>query len=154
MQKWKHPPLIKIYEALGAVADGRIEVTGDQAKIYSSSGNKFYTVRYDPTTKSIMANDNGSFWKGYLGYPAIAFLMKIRVLPYEEEVGVLLKDINWKDINQHYKNDFDKTLGFILSSKSEAEKEVLNHFALRVDANIRTLHLNMLGAKVTPPEGY
>jgi hypothetical protein len=26
--KWRHPPLIKIYEALGAIADGRVEVNG------------------------------------------------------------------------------------------------------------------------------
>ncbi|MFZ1075166.1 MAG: hypothetical protein WAN50_02225 [Minisyncoccia bacterium] len=36
--KWKKPPVIKIYEALGAVADGRIEVDGNAAKVYSSSG--------------------------------------------------------------------------------------------------------------------
>lgn len=154
MKKWEHPPIIKIYEALGAVADGRVEVSGNEAKIYSSSGNKFYAVTYDPDIESIMANDNGSFWKGYLGYPAIAFLMKIGVLPYEEEIGVLLKDIKWKDINQQFKNDFDKTLDFILSSKSLTEKEALNHFAMKVDAHIRELNLSMLGAKVKPPEGY
>lgn len=154
MKKWEHPPIIKIYEALGAIADGRIEVTGNEAKIYSSSGNKFYTVSYDPDTQSIMANDNGSFWKGYLGYPAIAFLMKTEVLPYEEHIGGLLKDIKWKDINQQFKNDFDKTLDFILSSKSEAEKEALSQFAIRVDARIRELSLSVLGPKVKPPEGY
>ena len=41
MKKWKHPPIIEVYEALGAVADGRIELTQNEAKIYSSSGNKF-----------------------------------------------------------------------------------------------------------------
>jgi hypothetical protein len=151
---WEHPPIIKIYEALGAVADGRIEVNGNEAKIYSSSRNKFYVVSYDPSTESIMANDNGSFWKGYLGYPAIAFLMKTGTLPYEEEVGVLLMDIKWKDINQQFKNDFDKTLDFILSSKSEKEKEVLNQFASKVDTRIRELNLNILDPKVKPPEGY
>lgn len=154
MRKWEHPPIIKIYEALGAVADSRIEVAGNEAKIYSSSGNKFYTISYDPDTKAIMANDNGSFWKGYLGYPAIAFLMKIGVLPYEEEVGALLKDVKWKDINQQFNNDFNKTLDFILSSKSEIEKETLNQFATKIDAHIRELNLGMLGSKVKPPEGY
>jgi hypothetical protein len=35
--KWRHPPLIKIYEALGAIADGRVEVNGMTAKVYSST---------------------------------------------------------------------------------------------------------------------
>src|ERR1700733_3253094 len=61
--KWKQPPVIKIYEALGAVADGRVEVSGDTAKVYSSTGNKFYDVTYDPAEQAIMTNDNGSYWK-------------------------------------------------------------------------------------------
>jgi hypothetical protein len=40
MTFWKLPPIIKVYEALGCIADGRIHVDGDSAKVYSSSGNK------------------------------------------------------------------------------------------------------------------
>ena len=69
--KWEHPPIIKIYEALGAVADNRVELSENTAKVFSSSGNKFYDVSYDRDSNSIMTNDNGSYWKGYLGYPAI-----------------------------------------------------------------------------------
>lgn len=61
--KWKHPPITKIYEALGSVADERIELVGSSAKVYSSSRNKFYVVSYEPG--AIMANDNGSYWQGY-----------------------------------------------------------------------------------------
>jgi hypothetical protein len=154
MKKWKHPPIIKIYEALGSVADGRMEVMGNEAKVYSSSGNKFYTVSYDPDTESIMANDNGSFWKEYLGYPSIAFLMKIGVLPYDEKIGALLKDVKWKDINQQFKNDFDKTLDFILASKTPDEKDALNQFATKVESIVHELNLGMLGKKTKPPEGY
>jgi hypothetical protein len=35
--KWQHPPIIKIYEALGAIADGRVEINGMTAKVYSST---------------------------------------------------------------------------------------------------------------------
>ncbi len=42
--KWKHPSITKIYEALGAVADDRVLVSGNSAKVYSSSRNKFYNV--------------------------------------------------------------------------------------------------------------
>jgi hypothetical protein len=151
---WKHPPIIKIYEALGSVADGRVEVTGNTAKVYSSSRNKYYDVTYDPEKNAVMTNDNGSFWKGYLGYPAIAFLMKVGVLPYEESVGQLLSQIAWKDINQKFKNDFDKTLDFILSSKSEEEKVKLHDFVKQVDKKIQDLGLQILGKKIKPPEGY
>jgi hypothetical protein len=78
--KWKTPPDTKIYEALGTVADGRVKVEGNTAKVFSSSGNKHYDVEYDPKASAIMANDNGSYWNGYLGYPAIAFLMATNVI--------------------------------------------------------------------------
>lgn len=154
--KWKRPPIIKIYEALGAVADGRVETGGDlnSGKVYSSSRNKYYDVSYDLAKKEIMANDNGSFWKGYLGYPSIAFLMKIGVLSYDENIGNLLKDIAWKDINQKFKNDFDKTLEFILSSKSADEIQVLKDFTGKASEEIDKIDLGQLGKKVTPPDGY
>lgn len=72
-----------------------------------------------------MSNDNSSFYKGELGYPSIAFLMKLGVLSFDQDCANLLKGIAWKDINQKFKNDFEKALDFIL-----------------------------LGQKTTPPEGY
>jgi len=152
--KWRQSPIIKIYEALGAAADGRVEISGNTAKVYSSSRNKCYDVSYDPETQSIMANDNGSYWKDYLGYPSIAFLMKTGALPYDEKIGNLLKDIAWKDINQKFKNDFDKTLDYILSSKSEEEKKELKEFVRKVESEIKNLDLSYLGKKALPPKGY
>ncbi|MFA6315274.1 MAG: hypothetical protein WC648_02825 [Candidatus Paceibacterota bacterium] len=152
--KWKHPPIIKIYEALGSVADGRVEVDGNTAKIYSSSRNKYYDVLYDPNNGSIMTNDNGSYWKGYLGYPAIAFLMKIGSLSHDPDLAELLKGIAWKDINQKFKNDFDKTLEYILSDKTDDNRKQLEDYARKVDKEISDLNLNMLGKKVLPPDGY
>jgi hypothetical protein len=152
--KWKQPPIIKIYEALGTVADDRVEISGNTAKVYSSSRNKFYNVGFDLEQKAIMANDNGSYWKGYLGYPAIAFLMKIGVLSFDEKLASLLKGIAWKDINQKFKNDFGKTLEHILSSKSEEEKEILEEFVNKVNEEIKSLNLSYLGKKTLPPEGY
>jgi hypothetical protein len=154
MSKWSHPPIIKIYEALGSVADGRIEVDGNSAKVYSSSGNKFYNVSYDPEKKAIMTNDNGSFWKGYLGYPAIAFLLKKGILSYDEDTAKILENIKWKDINQKFKNDFDKTLDFILSPLTATQKDKLTFLVQKINKEISELDLSMLGKKVKPPEGY
>jgi hypothetical protein len=152
--KWKHPPIIKIYEALGAVADGRVEVSENNAKVFSSTRNKFYKVSYDPKEKSIMANDNGSYWKGYLGYPAIAYLFKVGVLEYKPELGELLKNISWKDINQKFKNDFDKTLDFILKPLTNIERNNLKEFTDKISKDINTMSLGHLGKKTMPPEGY
>ncbi len=136
------------------MADGRAEISGNTAKVYSSSGNKFYDVSFDDEQKAIMANDNGSYWKGYLGYPAIAFLMKIGVLSFDEKTASLLEGIAWKDINQKFKNDFDKTLECILDSKSDGEKEALKNFVEKISEEIKNLNLSYLGKKVLPPEGY
>ncbi len=152
--KWKQPPVIKIYEALGAVADGRVEVSGNSAKVFSSSGNKFYDVEYDPESQSIMTNDNGSYWQGYLGYPAIAFLLKIGVLEYKENLANLLKGIPWKDINQKYKNDFDKTLEHIQETLSPSERNDLLEYVQELNEKIVNLNLSLLGKKKLPPKGY
>ena len=152
--KWLPPPTTKIYEALGAVADDRIEISRTIGKVYSSSRNKYYDVAYDPEKQEIMTNDNGSYWKGYLGYPAIAFLMKIGVLSYDSSFGNLLKGVPWKDINQQFKNDFEKALEYILSSKSEKEKKLMHDFVIKVEEEIKKLDLGFSGKKVKPPAGY
>ncbi len=155
--KWHHPPITKIYEALGTVADDRVEVPADnlnQAKVYSSSRNKFYSIAYDPDMQAIMSNDNSSFWKGYLGYPSIAFLMKKGALSYDAVLGNLLKGVAWKDMNQKYKNDFEAALAEILSTKTEEERKKLAEYAEKVDAEIKALNLSYLGKKTLPPDGY
>lgn len=152
--RWKHPPVIKICEALGAMADGRVEVSGNSAKVYSSSRNKFYDVACDPASNSIMANDNGSYWQGYLGYPSIAYLLKIGALEYKPSMGELLKGIAWKDVNQKFKNDFDKTLDHILSPLSDSERQKLMDYVGELSLRIKELDLNLLGKKTLPPEGY
>lgn len=152
--KWKQPPVIKIYEALGAVADGRVEVSGNSAKVFSSSRNKFYDVEYDPESQSVMTNDNGSYWQGYLGYPAIAFLLKIEALEYRENLAALLQGIPWKDLNQRFKNDFDKTLEHIQETFSPSERNDLLEYVRELNRKIAALNLSLLGKKKLPPKGY
>lgn len=152
--KWTTPPDIKIYEALGAVADGRVKVNGNRAQVFSSSGNKFYDVEYDADSGSIMTNDNGSYWKGYLGYPAIAYLMSKSVLTYDTTLGSLMQGIAWKDINTKFKNDFQKTLEFICKDLFAETRESLYDYVRSVQREIVGLNLSLLGKKTQPPEGY
>ncbi|MFA4817385.1 MAG: hypothetical protein WC608_01510 [Parcubacteria group bacterium] len=154
--KWKFPPKIKIYEALGVVGDKRITVSRNKAKVFSSSGNKFYEIEYDPKSGSIMSNDNGSYWQGYLGYPSIAFLMSREKIKYEAKFAGLLKGIKWKDINSKFKNDFSKTEAYIKEDLirkgvniTEFENEITN-----IQEQIKTVKIGMLGKKKKPPQGY
>jgi len=154
--KWNIPPIIKIYEALGCIADERLEMKELEAKVYSSSKKKFYTIKYDPESNSIMCNDNASYYVGYLGYPAIAYLMKRGELDFSEKYAIALKGIHWKDINQKYKNDFNKTQRYV--NKLIIQKGVnLNEFKIflkKVLGQIKSKSLNLLGEKELPPKGY
>lgn len=155
--KWKVPPIIKVYEALGALADGRLEsVTATSAQVYSSSGNKYYDVTYDSKAGSIMTNDNGSYWQGYLGYPSITFLMQQEVLSFNETFAEALKGIPWKAWNTKYKNDFDKTLEAVDEhvAKNGSNPSDLRTFCENVVKEIEKLNLAKLGPCQKPPTGY
>lgn len=153
--KWKIPPKIKIYEALGSIADGRIEVEENKGKAYSSSRGKFYSIEYDCKNK-IMCNDNGSYWVGYLGYPAIAFLMVVGKVKYDSKFAEALRDIKWKDVNVKFKNDFDKTEEYVLNLVKERGFDVieLQIEVERIFEDIKKLDLGLLGEKTKPPTGY
>jgi len=108
-QSWKMPPLIKIYEALGALADGRVQLTDDhRALVASSDGAKIYEVEL--TGQVISANDNASYWQGYLGYPAIAVMIARGLLPADPAALSALRGIPWKELNHRFHNDYGRTL--------------------------------------------
>ena len=115
MARWSMPPPIKVYEAIGAIGDGRVRaVDNDPARsaweVGSSDGAKTYRVEVSADGREISSNDNASYWQGYLGYPAIAVLL-IRGL-YRPAANVIdaLAGIPWKEINRRFKNDYEKTL--------------------------------------------
>jgi hypothetical protein len=155
----KLPPKIKIYEALWSIADGRLEIwwlLENGGKCYSSSGNKYYVIQYDEASNAIMTNDNGSYRKWYLWYPAIAFLMKKWIISYDKKYGEALKGIKWKDINQKFANDFDKTADYIHEIIQSKGIDLIL-FLQEIDAiykQIENLHLSMLWQKIKPPQWY
>lgn len=153
---WKLPPTIKVYEALGCIADGRMEADGNTAKVFSSSRNKYYTVMYDPDQNAIMANDNGSYWQGYVGYPAIALLMQKGVLPFDPKVSQALGGIAWKDVNTAFKNNYTKTEQYV-AEKAAAHgvtADDLRRYAEKALHALSALRLQRLGDQTRPPEGY
>jgi len=102
--RWKIPPRIKVLEALGSIADGRIElVSENEARVTSSEGDRIYTVKWDGKL-GITSNDNGSVYRGYLGYPSIAFLMLKGILPFDKELAEALKGLPWRRLNEKFKS--------------------------------------------------
>jgi hypothetical protein len=110
-EAWKMPPPIKVYEALGAIADGRIRFEDEhRALVESSEGDKTYEVEISDDGREISSNDNASYWQGYLGYPAIAVLLMRGLYRPPANVIDALAGIPWKEINSRFKNDYDRTL--------------------------------------------
>lgn len=151
--KWEIPPINKVYEALGCIADERIKIDGDVAEVWSSDKSKSYIVKYDEKTNSIIANDNGSYWQGYLGYPSIAFLMLKGKIEYDTSMTDALKNIEWKKINTKFKNNYDKTNQYALElakkrgyNKEEIEKEIG-----KIYKQIEKLKIDILEPKIKPP---
>jgi len=114
MKKWKMPPPIKVYEALGAIGDGRIRALDSGAapngwEVVSSDGTKTYRVDISADGREISSNDNASYWQGYLGYPAIAVLMARGTLRASAKATRALAGIPWKELNRRFKNDYART---------------------------------------------
>ena len=163
--KRSHPPLIKFYEAIWCIADERIEIQDNnwlfdswviEAKIFSSSKQKFYTVKYSESENAIMMNDNWAYWKWYLWYTWIALLLQIGKLELKREFLSYLKWIKRKDINTKNKNDFDKT-------KQEVDEIIVSmwwdldwfqKYLSDLENKVRKLFLDMLWPKILPPEWY
>ncbi|MBV8356425.1 MAG: hypothetical protein JO189_00605 [Deltaproteobacteria bacterium] len=142
-ERWKMPPLAKIYEAFGALGDERVQL-GDErhASVLSSDRSKTYQVETSADGHEISSNDNASYWQGYLGYPAIAVMLKRGLCPVRAEVIAALSGIPWKELNRRFRNDYSRTIeevmrraedrGFdskIIAAEAEAVLSKLSEFA-------------------------
>ena len=96
------PPRIKVLEALGSIADGRISVQDDEAEVTSSTGERTYKVIVRDDGR-VYSTDNGTIYRGYIGYPIIALLMIKGKLPYDERIANALSGIPWKRLNETYR---------------------------------------------------
>jgi len=98
------PPRIKVLEALGAIADGRIKLLDSKnAFVLSSDGSRKYKVYVNLEKNEAHSTDNGTKYRGYIGYPIIAFLMLQKKLPFDKKIADALKEIPWKKLNEKYK---------------------------------------------------
>ena len=157
MDIWKIPPPIKVYEALGCIADKRIVEEEDEIRVYSSSRNKFYTIEYDEKNNAIVSNDNGSYYVGYLGYPAIAYLMLKGKISFNEEYSNILKKIAWKDLNTKYNHNYFIVEEYIHKEYLEKHNIKIKEFKTFVEEvlkEIETLQLQKLPFSSPPSKEY
>lgn len=101
------PPRIKVLEAAGAVGDGRVlVVSSTRATVKSSMGDREYTVILVNVSGDVYraySDDNGTIYRGYVGYPILAFMMKMGILPLDNDVVRAMSNVPWKELNERYK---------------------------------------------------
>ncbi len=101
----RKPPKIKVLEGAAAVADKRITVmNNNRAEVKSSDGTRSYIVYVDLRSREACSTDNGTVHRHYIGYPIISFLMLKGVLPYSDRIAKAISGINWRELNEKYKN--------------------------------------------------
>ncbi len=121
---WKMPPLIKVYEALGALGDGRVRIVdAEHATVTSSGGDKTYDVETRDGGRELSSNDNASYWQGYVGYPAIAVLLCRGIIPPSPGARDALAGIPWSELNHRFKRDYAKTLAEVESRLKQAGRD-------------------------------
>ena len=106
------PPRVKVLEAAGAIADGRVRVVRRRngltvARVSSSLGDREYTVvvkRANGRVFRVYSDDNGTRFRNYAGYPIVAVLMLEGVLPRSRRVEQAVKGTTWRVLNEQHKN--------------------------------------------------
>ncbi len=155
---WLTPPIEKVYEALTAIADSRIEPSEDKlaAKLYSSSGNKFYTINYDPQNRQIMSDDNSAFYTDQISYPMIALLMLSGEINYNESLLEPMRAIKWKDINQKHKNNYAAAVEEVLEclATKGVDNDWIRSEVVGIYNQVKELKLKKLGTKKRPSKAY
>ena len=115
MTPWKMPPVAKVYEALSALADGRVRITAPgRAEVVSSAGDKTYSVTWSENGRQVSSNDNASTWQGYTGYPIIAVLLATGRISCDPAVARPLAGVPWHDLNERFKRDYDAAVESVL----------------------------------------
>ena len=116
MSKWPLPKIEKVYEAISAVLDDRVELkTSTSAAVTSSSRDKSYVVEWNSEGTQITSNYNATYYQGYMGYPIIAVILQRGIIGINMDAVGHLQDIHWKAINKKYRNNYEKAVEHVLS---------------------------------------
>lgn len=154
MAVWKTPPRAKIYEALSALADGRVTLTGERtARVISSAGDKTYTVEWSADGREITSNDNASYWQGCLGYPILAVLMLRGCIAWSPQTASLLAGVPWKRLNAAFRRDYARAIEHVLQEieKKGGDRAGVEAEVDRIMAEIAPLRLERPQARGRRP---
>lgn len=155
MTDWKLPPKAKAYEALGAVADGRVRVVSPtEAQVTSSGGDRVYTVSWTTDGRQFTSNDNASYWQGYAGYPIVAVLLATGVIEYDPGIAQALAGIPWKRLNDRHRRDYDAAVEEVLRDVAErgGDRAAVAAQAEAVHRQLAALKLERGPRKRPPPK--
>lgn len=149
----KMPPIEKIYEAYSAVADNRVVMDEDSAKVESSNHTKKYIVTWKDGIYT--SNDNASYWGGYAGYPMIAVMMLQGKLTLDRSIAEYFKGINWVELNAKYKAKYAKAVSEIMEElKAEGvDCDAIYNHVNEVYRQIEVLDITCKRSSVKPPKG-
>lgn len=107
--------MAKVYEALGAIGDERVEIAGEYtAKVRSSGGDRTYTVKWNDERTDLRSDDNASKWHKTIGYPIIAVMLKLGMFTYDAHCAYMLRGIPWKRLNDEASRNYDKVIADVL----------------------------------------
>ena len=150
MEEWKLPPKIKVIEALAAVADNRVvndDLLKNEWKCFSvSTPWKTYTILYDEKNNTISSNDSWSVNQSFLWYPAIAFLLKIWKIKFDESILEMVENIDWIKIKWLVHKDYESSYRLILGNIYMEWFDV-NYFVSQIEnicSQILELHLSIM----------
>lgn len=147
--KLRAPPRIKILEALSAIADDRVKLVGqNDAVVTSSDGTRKYEVNWDPSSNKVSSTDNGTTHRNYVGYPIIALLMLHGVLPYDASLSKKLEGINWRRLNEKYKQ-YEVVIDNVLRAWRVPDRDRLWKFTRWINSMLSDLELEKEEPKTT-----
>lgn len=148
----KMPPVEKVYEALGAIADGRVAMVEGGAEVVSSGGGKRYAVRWDGDVYS--ANDSATYWQMYPGYPIIAVLMLQGKLPCRQELAAHLAGVRWDKLNARHKRKYAAAVAEVLDGLrgKEVDTAAIERHVADVFAGLERLDIVIKRGSLRPPK--
>lgn len=148
----KMPHIEKIHEAYSAIADDRVVIGNDTAKVTSSNYAKEYTVTWKDGIYA--SNDNASYWGGYAGYPIIAVLMLQGKIKLNRSIVEYFKGINWTELNSKHKANYTKAVSEIMDGlKADGiDCDFITKEVNEVYKRIELLNITCRRSSIKPPK--
>jgi len=154
MRRLRPPPDVKVLEAAGAIGDGRVEMVREGSRVLahvdSSTGDRRYFVVVElpregrATVIYVYSDDNGTRFRGYIGYPIISILMLLNILPRNTRLEAGLRGIKWKELNERFKRySITKEYALRAASRLIPVSEAIE-YVRNVMSRLRGLHIYYL----------